>query len=158
MKTSPTGISLLHGYEKCRLTAYDDGFGTYTIGWGMTIYPDGSKVKKGDVITQQQADEMFLLLLAKFERKVNARLINPSQQVFDAAVDFCYNAGTGYRDKRGVYKEFQLWDNINNSIPDLKEYWHKLAVTSGGVPAKGLVRRRKSEAHLALTGELNFFE
>lgn len=36
-----------------------DVAGVWTIGYGNTYYPNGTKVKQGDRITQAQADEMF---------------------------------------------------------------------------------------------------
>jgi lysozyme len=149
MKTSAEGIALIKHFESCKLSAYQDSAGIWTIGWGATFYPDGSKVKKGDACTQKQADAMFDIILPKFERKVLGRITRPlKQNEFDAAVCFCYNAGTGYHDKNGAYQDFNLWEHINNKFPGIVEYWKTLAITSKGIKLRGLIRRRKAEAEL----------
>lgn len=146
MTTSQAGIDLIRSFEGCRLTAYQDSAGIWTIGIGATFYPGGDKVKKGDTITQQQADDMLRDMLPEFEKKVLARVKRPlKQNEFDAAVSFCYNAGTGYRDKNGKYHDFDLWQNINIQDKDIKTYWENLAVTAGGKKLNGLVRRRAAE-------------
>ena len=158
MQTSIKGITLIQGYEKCKLKAYADSGGVWTIGWGTTYYPDGSKVKQGDTCSQQQADTLFANDLKRFERKVEGRVARELlPHEFDAAVCFCYNAGTGYHDKFGKYKDFNLWAKINNRDSDIVPYWKTLAVTSEGKTLAGLQRRRKSESTMYATGELNFY-
>lgn len=73
------------------LTAYDDGTGTYTIGWGCT-----KGVKKGMKITQAQAQQMFDAEIAPCIDAVH-RLIKRdiTQGLFDALVSFFYNSGWG---------------------------------------------------------------
>jgi lysozyme len=153
MKTSKAGIDLIKSFEGCKLTAYQDSGGIWTVGIGATFYPNGSKVKQGDTITQQQADEMLEAMLPQFEKKVLARVARPlKQNEFDAAVSFCYNAGTGYRTKEGVYKDFDLWKHINNHYEQIESYWKHLAVTAGGKQLNGLIRRRAAEVNLYLNG------
>jgi len=55
MHISPSGINLICNFEGKRLTAYDDGVGVWTIGFGTTVYPNGIKVMKGDTCTEAQA-------------------------------------------------------------------------------------------------------
>jgi len=151
MKTSDEGIALIHKFESCKLSAYLDSANIPTIGWGNTFYPDNSKVKMGQKITQEQADSMFAAILPKFERKVSGRVLRElKQNEFDAAVCFCYNAGTGYKDNRGVYHDFNLWGHIDNRFVDIKSYWENLAVTAGGKKLRGLQRRRAAEVALYL--------
>lgn len=50
---------LIKKYEGCKLQSYICPAGVPTIGWGNTFYKDGSKVKLGQTITQQQADELL---------------------------------------------------------------------------------------------------
>jgi len=153
MKTSAEGIALIHQFESCKLTAYLDATTppVATIGYGNTFYPDGSKVKMGDKITQQQAENLFAAILPKFERKVLGRVSRQlKQNEFDAAVCFCYNAGTGYRDSRGTYHDFNLWQNIDSRFADIELYWKNLAVTAGGKKIRGLQRRRAAEVELYL--------
>jgi lysozyme len=177
LQTSALGISLLKGYEKCRLTAYDDNGnlpgGIWTIGWGNTVYnipittangrvkKAGDPVIQGDVVTQAQADVELLFDLKSFEAQVKSLIFVPLTQVqFDSLVDFTYNTGGGYHDKNGKYRRYDLWANINAGMAadKLYEYWSKCAITQAGVQLPGLLRRRKSEVTLFQTGVLNFFE
>ena len=50
MQYSKTGLALTEGFESCRLTAYQDLKGIWTIGWGHT----GPEVVEGLVWTQNQ--------------------------------------------------------------------------------------------------------
>lgn len=173
LNLSPNGIALIHHFESLRLKAYDDATGrtsvsrlfplrgTPTIGWGTTVYPDGSPVKMGDEITEDFANEIFVIQLPTYEnmvkRLVSRRLL---QQEFDGLTSFCYNAGTGYISKSTrKHVLYNLWKHVNShkDAEFMQKYWHDLAVTSGGRKMAGLVRRRKSEAHLFATGNINFF-
>lgn len=154
------GISLIQHFEDCKLKAYQDSAGIWTIGWGATAYEDLKKVKKGDTITQDRADELLSYFVRQKERVVLDKVTRPlSQHEFNAAVSFCYNAGTGYK-RNNIYYDYNIWVNINNRLAgeDMRRYWENLAVTAGGVKLGGLVRRRKSEAEMYLAGELNFFQ
>jgi hypothetical protein len=49
-----TGLNLIKDFEGCVLTAYDDGVGVLTIGYGHT-----QGVTWGQTITQAQAEELL---------------------------------------------------------------------------------------------------
>lgn len=52
-------LDLIKEFEGLRLKAYRCPQGVWTIGYGSTYYPDGSRVKANDEITESQADEML---------------------------------------------------------------------------------------------------
>ncbi|MFQ2386766.1 lysozyme [Aeromonas dhakensis] len=94
-RTSPHGISLMHYFETCKLSAYPDPGSKngepWTIGWGHT----GPEVKPGLEWTQQQADSVFVDDLRRFERDVLSLVKVPlTQGQFDALVSFAYNVGS----------------------------------------------------------------
>ena len=62
MRASQTLINQIKKFEACVLTAYQDSVGVWTIGYGHT-----NGVKKGDKITQYQAEQFLKEDLAKFE-------------------------------------------------------------------------------------------
>ena len=144
MKVNKEGIELLHHFESCKLEAYLCPSKIQTIGWGNTRYEDGSPVKKGDKITQERADELFLNILATFEKGVLARVkkeVNDNQ--FSALVCIAYNIGLGNFASSTLLK----FVNANPSNPAIRDQfmrWNK----GGGVVLNGLVRRRKAEADL----------
>jgi lysozyme len=59
MKCSNNGIRLIQEFEGLRLTSYLCAAGVPTIGYGATYYHDGSKVKLGQTITREQANQML---------------------------------------------------------------------------------------------------
>lgn len=158
-EVSDIGIELIKHFESCKLQAYEDSGGIWTIGWGATTYPNGKKVQKGDKITQQEADDLLVYHINQKKTLVLGRVNRDlQQQELDALVSFAYNAGTGYY-SGGRYYDYNIWVNVNNRLEgaDMRRYWESLAVTAGGKKLAGLVRRRKAEAEMYLTGNLNFF-
>ena len=145
MHVSPSGIDLICNFEGKRLMAYDDGVGVWTIGFGTTIYPNGIKVKKGDVCTEAQAKAYMAYDLKKFELAVNNTVnVSLNQNQFDALVSLAYNIGTNAfknstlvkmlnaGDYRGAANQFDVW------------------VNAGGKRMQGLVNRRTKEKALFL--------
>ena len=55
-------LPLIRSFEDCKMEAYPDpgtGGEPITIGWGSTTYANGNRVRPGDTITQQKADELL---------------------------------------------------------------------------------------------------
>ncbi len=141
MKTSQKGIDLIKKFEGCKLKAYQCPAGIWTIGYGNTFYEDNSKVKQGDVITQDRANSLLLHLLPKFEAIVNKNIqatINQNQ--FDALVSYVWNTGGSNT----------LYGLINSKAPvsSIRQWFETKYITGGGKVLAGLVTRRKSEADL----------
>jgi lysozyme len=145
MATSRVGIDLITSFEDLRLNAYDDGVGVWTIGFGTTVYPNGIRVKKGDVCSLDQAKAYFAFDLKRFERAVNSSVkVTLNQNQFDALVSLAYNIGqTGFKESTLV-KKLNAGDYAGAA--DQFKFWNK----GGGKVLKGLVRRRAAEAELFL--------
>lgn len=163
MQLGEKGEKLIKHFESCRLDAYQDSKGVWTIGWGNTSYENGAKVKKGDKLAQWRADELFRRISQKFVNEVNylTKGIQLQQHQFDALVSFAYNVGSDIdADKiaEGLGDSTLLRLIVENTehpgIPGEFMKWNK----SGGKVLPGLIRRRNSEAHLYSTGKLNFFD
>ena len=95
MKINEEGFNLIKSYEGCRLVAYK-ALPTekyFTIGWGHY----GADVKEGQVISQEQADDLFLKDLERYEGYVNTygKDLGLNNNEFSALVSFCYNCGAG---------------------------------------------------------------
>jgi lysozyme len=134
---------LCHHFEGCKLEAYLDGGGVATIGFGATYYQDGSKVRLGDTITQQDANILFDYHITEFTKGVLKIVEVPLTDYQEAAlVSLAYNIGlTRFKDStllkelnRGDYEgaaqQFKMWRRDNGKI------------------VSGLVRRRVSEERL----------
>lgn len=93
MQAGPDALALIKGEEGCRLTAYQDSRGIWTIGWGHT----GPEVVAGLVWTQAQADAQLAAdVAARAVGPLNASLARPIPQgCFDALVSWTYNVGGG---------------------------------------------------------------
>ncbi|ENX22427.1 hypothetical protein F892_01669 [Acinetobacter vivianii] len=142
---SKAGINLITSFEDLKLDAYDDGTGTWTIGFGTTIYPDGIRVQQGDHCTIEQAKFFFQHDLRHFQKAVNkAVLVTLSQNQFDALVSLSYNIG------QNAFKNSTLLKYLNagdyQAAADQFLVWNK----GGGQILKGLVRRREVERTLFL--------
>lgn len=135
MQYSKSGVQLTEGFEGCKLTAYQDQVGKWTIGYGHT-----QNVFAGQTCTQEQADVWLQEDMEWAVRVVNALVTVPlSQGEFDALVDFTFNLGSGSLQHSTLLRlvntqqfeaaanEFEKWDH------------------AGGVAVAGLLRRRLGE-------------
>lgn len=146
MTISPLGVDLICSLEGKRLTAYDDGVGVWTIGFGSTVYPNGIKVKKGDTCTEAQAKAYMAHDLKKFETAVNTAVTVPlNQNQFDALVSLAYNIGASAFSQSTLVKKLNA--NDIRSAADQFDVW----VNAGGKRMQGLVNRRAKEKTLFLS-------
>lgn len=146
MVVSLFGVDLICGFEGKRLTAYDDGVGVWTIGFGTTTYPNGTKVKKGDTCAEYQAKAYMAHDLKKFESAVNNAVTVPlNQNQFDALVSLAYNIGTNAFSGSTLVKK--LNSNDFRGAADQFDVW----VNAGGKRMQGLVNRRAKEKALFLS-------
>lgn len=139
MHINEAGLKLIKDFEGCKLKAYKDIVGVWTIGYGHT----GSDVVPGLVWTQEQADKALERDLERFEDGVFKLLMAPpSPNQFSAMVCFAYNVGLGALKSSTLLRCY----NKHNAEDAAKEFlrWNK----AGGVEVAGLTRRRKAESEL----------
>ena len=138
MRISEEGKDLIKSFEGCRLNAYKCSAGVPTIGYGNTYYPNGDKVQMNDVITLEQAKELFDDLIVRYERIVNSKLkVEVKQNEFDALVSHTYNTG-------GSTTLFRLV-NAKADKDKIKNWFTTKYITANGKRLKGLVIRRQKE-------------
>lgn len=144
MEVNKAGKDLIKRFEGCKLKAYKCPAGLWTISWGLTFYPDGTKVKEGDVITQQQAEDYFNAIVDDFAKKVDALIkSNVTDNNFSALVSFAYNVGMGNFQRSTLLRKVNA-NPKDKTIPAEMRKW----VRANGEVLKGLVRRRDAEAKL----------
>ena len=144
MEVNKAGKDLIKRFEGCKLKAYKCPAGLWTISWGLTFYPDGTKVKEGDVITQQQAEDYFNAIVDDFAKKVDALIkSNVSENNFSALVSFAYNVGMGNFQRSTLLRKV----NANPKDKTIAAEFRKWVRANGEV-LKGLVKRRNAEAKL----------
>lgn len=94
MDLSPLGRAALAAREGCRLRAYRDGVGVWTIGRGHTSAAGPPAVTEGLSLTQAEADTLFAADLVPYVASVRAALARPvPQPFFDACCSLCFNIG-----------------------------------------------------------------
>ena len=132
------GTKLLKYFEGCKLTAYQDSVGVWTIGYGHT-----KGVYDGMPITQEEAEQMLLTELEDYEGYVEKYVTVPlTQNQFDALVVWVYNLGpTNFRNST-LLKELNSGDYTAAGKEITR--WNK----AGGKVLAGLVKRREAEAQL----------
>ncbi|GAB2692562.1 lysozyme [Mucilaginibacter koreensis] len=153
MHLSIAGRQLIKNFEGLRLNAYQDSAGVWTIGYGSTHYTNGSPVKPGDHLTdEQQADHLFAITLFDYEQTVNQLVkVKLTQHQFDALVSFTYNVGTGALQSSTLLKKLNQADYASAANQFL--VWNKVTSPKTGrkVISAGLKKRREQERALFLT-------
>ena len=111
MKTSLAGVAAIRQREGCRLTAYRDVVGVWTIGVGHTGRATPPAVTAGMTIIQAQADAMLAADLAPFEAAINKAVARPmTQNQFDAMASLAFNIGAGGFLGSTVVRKFNAGD------------------------------------------------
>ena len=138
MKLGERGTEILKYFEGCKLTAYQDSVGVWTIGYGHT-----KGVFDGMTITQEEADQMLLTELEEYEGYIEDMVTVPlTQNQFDALVVWIYNLGPTNFKNSTLLKELNA-GNYNAAGQEITR-WNK----AGGKVLAGLVKRREAEAEL----------
>src|SRR6266853_1409476 len=134
-------LPVLHIAEGCKLQAYQDAVGVWTIGWGHT----GPEVHEGLVWTQSQADsQLGLDMLVHYQELVSSysRIVDMSPARQAALLDFVYNEGIGQFQSSTLRKDLLL--GKLDDVPTQLLRWD----VAGGKILAGLDRRRKAECAL----------
>jgi lysozyme len=118
-------LNLVKKWEGCRLKAYQDQKGIWTIGYGIT----GSFVKPNLTWTQAQADEALQEHLDTIGRLLCHKIVPIIEQhQFDAICCLVYNIGIAAfggstmlrllneRKWKEASEEFPKWDKINKAV------------------------------------------
>lgn len=139
---------LIKKWESLRLKAYKCQAGKWTIGYGTTIYPDGTKVKAGDTCTKEEA-EGLLLWYCTTKIKLPKGQFTKNQK--EALYSLIYNVGqNGFnvsKCKKAI--EAQNWQMAH------KEWdWNKVRNPKTGKLefSQGLENRRVEERQLFFEG------
>lgn len=105
MKTSIAGITAIKQREGCRLAAYRDSRGIWTIGVGHT----GPEVEPGTIWTTDQVDAALAHDIGWAEAEVNRCVQVPmTQNQFDALVSFTFNVGRTGFDHSSALRDFNF--------------------------------------------------
>lgn len=146
MQTSEKGIALIKQFEGCKLTAYQDSVGVWTIGYGWTQPVDGKLIRTGMTIKQETAERLLKTGLVSYENDVSRLVkVNLTQGQFDALVSFTYNLGARSLSTSTLLRKLNSGDYAGAADEFLR--WNK----AGGKVLNGLTRRREAERALFLS-------
>ncbi len=144
-------LDLIKRFEGCHLKAYPDllsGGDPWTIGWGTTRYPDGKKVRPGDVISQAKADEYLIEYcqrIVEYLAKTIPGWDELSENRKGALLSFAYNLGMGFYGAPGFATiTARLRNREYDKVPDALLLYRN----PGTNVEAGLLRRRKAEGVL----------
>lgn len=150
LRMSEEGVQFIKDNEGFVKYAVWD-YAQWSIGYGSRCekdeFPDG--------ITEEEADYRLRVMLAEFEKTLDAfeKKIGRTltQQQYDALLSFTYNVGSGWMSNSsyninklvttGAYTEMEFVNTIGS--------W----INAGGETLAGLVRRRMDEANMYLNGQ-----
>jgi len=140
-------LDLIKRFEGCKLVAYQDIVGIWTIGYGTTAMAGlGIEPASGMTITQERAEDLLRQGIDKFAATVDAMITaNVNTNEFGACVSLAYNIGPTAFAKSTVLRELNA-GNHEKAAAAFK-MWNK----AGGEVVKGLVNRRNAEVTLFLT-------
>ncbi|QIB82835.1 lysozyme [Enterobacter sp. T2] len=146
MQTSEKGIALIKQFEGCKLTAYQDSVGVWTIGYGWTQHVDGKPIRAGMTIKQETAERLLKTGLVSYESDVSRLVkVGLTQGQFDALVSFTYNLGARSLSTSTLLRKLNVGDYAGAADEFLS--WNK----AGGKVLNGLTRRREAERALFLS-------
>jgi len=147
MSVNKATLDLIKRYEGCKLTAYQDGGGVWTIGYGTTAMADvGIVPAKGMTITQDRAEDLLRMGVDKFASTVDAMITTKvNQNERGACVSLTYNIGPNAFAKSTALRELNAGNK--DKAADAFRMWNK----DNGKVEKGLINRREAEITLFLT-------
>ena len=118
-----TPSDLIKDFEGCKLQAYQDVVGVWTIGFGST----GKDIKEGTTWTQDDCDKRLRLDLLMIEKDIQELVKVPlTLNQVSALSSFIYNLGYGNfksstllkklneKDYEGAADEFLRWDHAGS--------------------------------------------
>lgn len=139
MNISKNGIDFIKKEEGLVLNAYLCPANVWTIGYGHT-----NGVKKGDKITEEQAEDFLVNDLLYSERIVNKMVkVKLSQNQYDALVSFIFNVGSGNFINSTLLKKLNAGANSDEICAELRRW-----IFSKGKKLPVLVARRQRECEL----------
>lgn len=148
MNYSSKAVELIKKWEGKYLVAYLCPANVWTIGWGSTIYKDGSKVRKGQRITNEVAEDLLHWEISKKSKQLSLMDLDVNQNQYDALVSFTYNVGIAAFRRSTLLRKIKMdsSDLIGISAEFMK--WNKIRREGRLVESNGLTNRRKDEVKL----------
>jgi GH24 family phage-related lysozyme (muramidase) len=149
---SQDGWDHIKNEEKCKLTAYKIGDGMITVGYGHAEKSGKTKLRVGQKITQEKADEYLKEDLKEAADGVRRMFkdweeegtnVTITQSMFDALVSMAFNAGVGGLRRSEVVEHLKKGD-YQTAADSIKTFR-----VSSKFPGLAIRRAKESEMFLA---------
>jgi lysozyme len=141
---SKAGIAFIKNEEGCKLRAYKDQVGVWTIGYGHT----GPDVTPGLQITAERAEQLLVQDLGKCEKAIQTKITRVlSTNQVDSLCSFAFNVGVSAFEDSTLLKTI----NVDPVSPEVRRQfmrWTKGTINGKKVDLPVLIARRKREANL----------
>ncbi|MCK0196335.1 lysozyme [Ancylobacter sp. 6x-1] len=137
------GLLLIKQWEGCRLKAYRDPVGIWTVGYGHTDAAGPPRVGAGLSLSTAEAEALLRRDLAPVEAAVEAAVKVPlTDNQFAALVSFTFNLGAANLRRSTLLAKLNAGDYA--AVPKELAKWNR----AGGRVIAGLSNRRAAEAGL----------
>ena len=138
MNISDAGLELIREHEGCRLEAYQDSVGVWTIGYGHT-----SGVKQGDTCTAEEAEGWLSHDVGTAEYCIKQNVaVELTQGEYDALCSFTFNLGCSALRNSTLLRKLNAGD-YDGAAAEFHKWNH-----AGGKVLAGLTARRQAEAEM----------
>lgn len=138
------------GWEGYRRTAYDDGVGVQTVGFGSTTHADGRPVRPGDTITPERAVLRLAQDADRLWREAAACIGDVPLAAHEAAAfqSLAYNIGAS------AFCRSTLVKKLRQTPPDYAGACREILRwnRAGGRVLPGLTKRREAEYRMCTEG------
>ena len=145
LSLSPAGIEFIEREEYFVDHFYLDSVGLGTIGYGSTMYKDGTKPKAGDTITEEAASDLLLWAVTQKTNAVSHLIRNPlNQNQQDSLISLISKIGVAGFTTSIVLRLI----NQNQNDPDIGLAWfawNKGYIRGVLTVLPGLTKRRARE-------------
>lgn len=137
------GMDLIKRWEGCKLKAYKDVAGVWTVGYGLTTAAGFIEVGPDTTLTQEEADWYLEQAVNKYADGIRSAITAPiNENQFAAFVSLAYNVGIAGVRRSSALRHFN--EGNLDKVPRAIRAWNK----AGGRVVQGLVNRREAEVKL----------
>jgi lysozyme len=134
-------VELIKGFEGCRLMAYQDEGGVWTVGYGCT----GPNITYGTFWTLEQAEAELKRRVERLQMQIGSVLeTEPTPNELAAMTSLAFNIGLAAFKKSSVLRFYNARDT--RDAADAFLMWVKVK----GITSLGLVKRRQAERAIFL--------
>lgn len=140
MTARDMALKLIKRFEGCRLKAYQDDVGVWTVGYGCTSRDTGLDIGPNTVWTKDQANAELEKLVDCFMADISGGLTHQvTDMQFAALVSLCFNIGTKAFLGSSLLRQVNA-GNMRKAAESFRSW-----VYAGGQVHQGLVKRREQE-------------